>query len=74
MTHLQFLQALNLALGLQVKNAAVKALTAASAAMGNKDIENLVPAVISAMANPSQVRLTLAAHSHFSQAAANFWA
>lgn len=39
----------------QVKNAAIKALTSASAAMGNKDIENLVPAVISAMANPAQV-------------------
>jgi len=40
---------------MQVKNAAIKALTSASAAMGNKDIENLVPAVISAMANPAQV-------------------
>lgn len=39
----------------QVKNAAIKALTSASAAMGNKDIEKLVPAVISAMANPTQV-------------------
>ncbi len=41
----------------QVKNAAIKALTSASAAMGNKDIEKLVPAVISAMANPTQVCL-----------------
>lgn len=44
-----------MALAMQVKNAAIKALTSASAAMGNKDIEKLVPAVISAMANPSQV-------------------
>ncbi len=46
---------LNLVYFPQVKNAAIKALTSASAAMGNKDIEKLVPAVISAMANPAQV-------------------
>lgn len=48
-----------MALAMQVKNAAIKALTSASAAMGNKDIEKLVPAVISAMANPSQVWLSV---------------
>ena len=43
----------------QVKNAAIKAMTVASAAMGNKDIESLVPAVIEAMAKPEKVADTI---------------
>lgn len=42
-----------------MKNAATKAMTAASSAMGNKDIEKLVPAVIEALAAPAKVPDTI---------------
>jgi elongation factor 3 len=43
----------------QVKNAAIKALTKAAESIGNRDIEKFIPAVIKAMAAPTEVPETV---------------
>jgi elongation factor 3 len=43
----------------QVKNAAIKTLTEAAGTIGNRDIEKFIPAVIKAMAAPSEVPETV---------------